>query len=306
MTEKLGIILDYLMRPGVEYNQQKRDYWGVRFHKKSDGTVSAIVASAFFAIEVENVDIKPEGEFFYYRENTWGPSPYPNSADHILSVFDSNVPAGHISVPLPNLVNHIGKLPDDTKKKSRIIFSPGKLDRNDVVLRFSANSAGRLQARNPRVAKPFEPVNDISGPGFSDRAQFYKCRIVEETEHAIMVEVIDIYGKVRIGINCSPHGFVPDDMTGLNDLIGMPRDLIYGVNQTMPQAWVPLPYHFDCMMLFDLLKVCMVIDAKMVDMFFGYEPNQPIIIRSRKESEKDPQISIAVASLNQNFGDQRR
>jgi hypothetical protein len=306
MADQLGVVLDFLMRPGVEYNMQKRKYWGVLFHQKLNAPVSAIVASAFFAIEMENVAVDPKGQFFYYVENEWGPSPYPRPAENILEAFKMVTPAGHITAPLPNLLNHIGKLHEDVRKRSRIIFSPGRLDRNDVILRFVKEADGIIRARNPKSPKAFLPVNGPFPPDFGMRGQFYKCRILGEEEDIIMVEVIDIYGKVRLGVKHSPQGFIPDSMEAINDLKDIAPELIYGINQTMPQKWFPFPTHVDCMMLYDLLKVFSIIETKFVDISFSYDPNRPMIIRNRKESPLDPQINVVVATLNQGFGAQRR
>jgi len=306
MSSQLGTILDFMMRPGVEYNMQKRKYWGVLFHQKFNAPLSAIVASAFFAIEMENVSVNPKGQFFYYVEDDWGPSPYPITGDEILSSFQAFSPAGNITAPLPNLLNHIGKLNEDVRKRSRIIFSPGRIEKNDIILKFQKYPDGVVRARNAKIQKVFIPVNGPFPADFGMRNQFYKCRILEQLESEVLVEVIDIYGKVRLGIKHSPHGFVPDNMEAINDLSGFPPELIYGINYTEPQRWLPFPTHIDCMMLYDLLKVFTIIETKFIDILFSYDPNKPIVIKNRKENPLDPQINVIVATLNQTFGAQRR
>ncbi len=173
MSDQLGVILDFLMRPGVDYNLQKQKYWGVLFHKKPNNTLSAIVASAYFVVEMENVEVDVKGEFFYYRENKWGESPYPRSAQDILQVF--NTPRfGSISPPLPNLLNFIGRIREDVRKRSRIVIASNNYKKDLIILKFSKEPDGVIRARNPKVQKPFIPTN----PNFSKiRFEVFAARI---------------------------------------------------------------------------------------------------------------------------------
>lgn len=311
-NNEFSALLDFLMRPATEYNMQDNRFFGVLFHQKSNKTISAIVASAFYVVEVENVSMSPKGEFFRYRmeneKESWHTSPYPKSGDEILQQFARFYPEGSIRAPLPNLINHIGKFHDDVKKRSRIIFSPGIIERDCFALKFVKESDGISRARVASVKKAIVPINGPFPPHFGEKPDYYVCKKVRETESEILVDVINIYGKVKVGINHSPHGFVVsrEDMSSLNLLTKMDPELICCIQQTQPKGWLPHPTHFDCMMFYDLLKVFLFSGAHFIDIFFGNSPNSPVVIKNVKRNPEDIGINVIVAPLNQEFGPQRR
>jgi hypothetical protein len=275
-----------------------------------------MVASAYFAVEIENVAVEPKGQFFNYITEEWQPSPYPIPAEKILKPSTDAIINGTIVVPIPNLINHLNKLTDDMKKRSRVIFSPGLMMKDDIPLRFRQEN-GIFTAKSPVSPKPFVPVNGPFGPDFANNGQFYRCRILNENEECIFVEVLEIFGRMRIGMKYSPNGYIPENRDAINNLADIPQDMIMPINKLgLKQNFEPA--HFDNIMFYDLVKIFTLIQTRYAEVSFGWYTPEPTaerpltmpapvsILRNVRESGLDPQITIVIAGLRQDFGAQRR
>ena len=308
MAQVLGETLDYLMRVGVEYNLHQSNYWGVLFSKK-DGVQSATITSPFYAIQVEGLDIEPQGEFYSYFENAWTKNPYPVSVEEVLvELSRKNEFVGKIIVPFTNLVNRVGTLTDLEKKKTRLIFAPGVLEQGEVLLKFT-NMGGIMQSVNSKIPKPFliDRLSFISHDDIKNNAHvYYRCRIVGMTDDAYLVTCLEPFGKVRIGLHYSESGFIPDNMDEINSLSKIPKQRILFINTVEPQNLVIPPIHVDCSMFLDVVKVMGLSGTSFLEIHVGNHYNHPILIRNIRNNDKEPQISIMYATLNLGFGPQRR
>ncbi|MCX8074136.1 MAG: hypothetical protein N2749_00930 [Clostridia bacterium] len=295
-------ILDFLLRPAVEYNPPANSYWGVAFRDNK-----AYVVSGTFCIVVEGLkDIKPEGEFFSFFENKYTKIPWRISLDDVIARISSFEFTGSVAFPITNFINRLGELPQDKRKKSRVVFAQTFKEDGDFFLRFRHNGQ-RLEFKAPGMTKPVWIDNMSFIPEqFVKLDTPYRCKL-READEAIYANVIEPYGKVRMGIVYSEAGFDPKNLESVHKMIGIPQDMILCSNAIAPveNFYMP-PIHIDATMLYDLSKVLLASKSKFVEMHFGKEFKDFVMFRNIKEMDEDLQITIFVAPLDISYGIQRR
>lgn len=305
MDQKLQPILDFLMRPAVEYNLPQNKYWGIAI-----GESSIMVASGFFMIEITNIkfDKKPEGGFFSYFEHKFTDFSYPLNPVQITEKVNSQCKfVGKVTFPLTDIHNRLLDIDKQTSlKKCRIVVSQGYLESGELTLKFSNNGNG-WEFRHPQLEKPIILHRDsvIKSDGIR-KDVVYRCILAGESDSAILVNAIEPYGEMRMGILYSPNGFVPTNIEEINRMTGViPPDMIVCSNVTEPKKIPSPPIHLDGSMMFDLLKVFLLSSDK-VEIHLPDDPNKPVMLTNVKRGEDDLDIRVVVSTLNPFFGAQRR
>lgn len=305
MNKNLREILDFLMRPAVEYNLPQKKYWGISFGKDS-----IMVASGFFMVQIENIQFeqKPETDFFSYFENKFTEFSYPLNPLQIQEKISSQCNfAGKMTLPITNVINRLSEIDKHTSlKKCRIVTSPGYLESDELTLKF-VHATNGWEFRHNAVPKPFrlDPHSTIGEDGIHEDV-VYRSKVTKETEDAILIDAIEPYGKMRMGVLYSPQGFVPDNIEAINRMTGIiPPDMIICTNATEPEFIPAPPVHLDGSMMFDLLKIFLLCTDK-VEMHLPDDPNKPVMFTNILRNDEDLKIRIIVATLNPFFGAQRR
>jgi len=297
-------ILDFLLRPAVEYNPPKNTYWGVSFHEGK-----AYVVSGLFCICVEGFKgLDPEGEFFSFFESKYIKRPYRITMEEILGTINDFNFVGQVTFPITNLINRLDTLDDNKKKKARVVITQTIKEEDDILVKFAFN--GQQLEFKPNGIKPFRIANNSLIPGqFVKPGVSYRCKEVEELEtgDAYYMNVIEPYGKVRAGVIYSEAGFIPTNMDMIHRLIGVPQESILCTNICQPEENLRMPpIHLSAIMLYDLLKVFLVTNSKLIEMHFGDDPNKHVMFKNIKENPDDLQVTIYVATLDPGLGIQRR
>jgi hypothetical protein len=296
-------ILDFLLRPAVEYNPPQNKYWGVSFHEGK-----AYVVSGTFCICVEGFKgVQPEGEYFSFFEGKYTKIPYRVGINDIIKAVHGFQFVGKTVFPVTNFINRLDALNDTDRKKSRVVFTQTFKEQGDTLLKFVRNGQ-RMEFRHPAIPKPFliDMQNSAIPEQFVVPGTAYRCK-VNEKEDAVYVNVLEPYGKVRAGIIHSKAGFDPRNMEAVHKFIGVPQDLMICTNVVEPvENFKMPPIHLDATMLYDLLKVFLSSNCKHVEMHFGDDPNKHVMFRNVKANPDDLQITVYVATLNPFVGIQRR
>lgn len=297
-------ILDFLLRPAVEYNPPANSYWGVAFRDDK-----AYVVSGTFCIVVEGLrDIKPEGEFFSFFENKYTRIPWRISLDDVINRVTSfhQEFIGKVAFPITNFINRLGDLPQDKIKKSRVVFAQTFREEGDYFLKFNHNGK-RLEFRAPGMSKPVWVDSQSFIPEAFVRPDVpYRCKLTD-TPEAIYANVIEPYGKVRMGVVYSRAGFDPRNLEAVHRMTGIPQDMILCTNTVEPaENFFMPPIHIDATMLYDLSKVFLTTNSKFMEMHFGKTPQNFVMFRNIKERPEDLQVTIYVAPLDISYGIQRR
>lgn len=306
MEQNLKPILDLLMRPAVEYNAPQKNYWGVVI---DEHCIRAI--SAFFSVKIEGIKERQEPGFFSYLQSKFlkGEYCYPLS----LAQIDDRVGSqssfvGKMVVPVPNLLNRLNDLDEHSQlKKCRIIISPGYLESGDLTLRFDETD-GEWVFSHPNIPIVIKRSKDSLVPReLMNKDTLYRCSIVSESDTQAVVNVIEPYGKMRLGILLSPKGFVPTNIEDVNKMTGIiPADMIMCTNTIAPEVIPAPPMHLDASMMLDLMKIFLLANTPNVEIHLPDDPNKPVLITSMPANEEDLRISVTVATLNPFYGAQRR
>lgn len=307
MNDKIQLLLNTLVRPGVEYNIQQMAFAGVGFFKNQDGKVSGLVPSPYFVIEVEDMGIQPQADFFHYITNQWGPYPYPVPVSLIMERLKTPKMIGSVTFPFMSLVNHLNKMDDKFKKKCRLILTPNQLFQSDLVIKF-VDENGRKVFRHPALNKPCVIADNSAVPtALVTLNTLYKGAITGETDDSYIVNVISLYSKVQMGIHYSEKGFFPDNMEIVNRMVNIPYNFILGTNTVTPaQNFVMPPVHLDCSLFYDVCRIFTLANATFLELHFGENPNSPVVLRNIKNNPNDMQINILLGTLNPYYGVQRR
>lgn len=305
MEQKLETLLNFMMRPAVEYNLPQRNFWGI-----SVGENSILAASGFFMIEIENTGFeqKPEGNFFSYVENKFGEFAYPLTEAQLRERAAAQCKfVGKVMLPVTNIINRLDEIDKHTSlKKCRVVVSPGYLESGELTLKF-VQEGGEWLFKHPSLPEPVRiaKTSPIQQDGIRGGV-VYRCAITETTETSLKVNVIEPYGKMRLGVLYSPQGFVPTNIEDINRMTGIiPPDMIICTNMVDPDPVPAPPIHLDGSMMFDLLKVFLLC-SDTVELHLPDDPNKPVMFTNIPKDEKDLRIRIIVATLNPFFGGQRR
>ena len=303
-TPQTPQMLDFLLRPAVEYNPPKNTYWGVSFHEGK-----AYVVSGHFCICVEGFKgITPEGEFFSFFENKYISRPYRITMEEIIGTINDFEFIGQATFPITNLMNRIDVFDDEKKKKSRVVITPTIKEHDDVLLKFSFN--GQNLEYKPAGVKPLRVAqNSMIPEQFVRPGVSYRCKEVEdlETSEAYYMNVIEPYGRVRAGVIYSEAGFIPNNMDAIHRLVGVPQEAILCTNICQPEDNLIMPpIHLSAIMLYDLLKIFLVTNNPLIEMHFGDDPNKHVMFKNIKQKEDDLQVTIYMATLDPGLGIQRR
>lgn len=305
MDQKLQDVLNFLVRPAVEYNLPENRYWGVVL-----GENSVMVASGFFMLEINNIkfDERPEGPFFSYFENKFTDYSYPLNPNQMLDAVNAQSKfVNRVTFPLTNLINRLEDIEKNAKiDKTRIIISPGYKLENELLINFTFNGS-EWEFRHHQLPKPITVNPSSIVPSELVRENvIYRCKIEDELLSSITVNVIEPYGKMRMGILYSPQGFIPNNMENINRMTGIiPPDMIIGSNEVAPEIITAPPIHLDGSMINDLLKV-FILTSDFVEFHLPDDPNKPVMITNIKKSPDDLDIRAFVATLNPFYGAQRR
>lgn len=301
MNQELQI-LDFLLRPAVEYNPPANSYWGVAFRDNN-----AYVVSATFCIVVEGLKgFRPEGEFFSFFEGKYTRIPWRISLDDVIARISSFKFNGRVVFPITNFINRLGELPEDKRKKSRVVFAQTFKEEGDFFLKFEHNGQ-RLEFKVPGMSKPVWVDSASFIPEqFVKLNTPYRCKL-READEAIYANVLEPYGKVRMGVVYSEAGFDPKNLELVHRMVGIPQDMILCSNAVDPiENFFMPPIHIDATMLHDLSKVLLASNNKFMEMHFGETFKDFVMFRNVKEKPDDLQITIFVAPLDISYGIQRR
>lgn len=300
------VILDFLMAAGVDYNLQYEKYWGVAFLPGK-----AVATSSYFNIEVDG-DIVGESPFYSYYEKQWLPqSQYPYAIEQILEIAHAGIEDNQFRmlVPYTNFMNFLDNVPEKDKSRCRIIFSQSKpVEAGEYLMKFET-VGGVRQYKHPEINKVFMIApNSRVNPVYIDSKSFYRCVIVNESQDAFFVDVIEKYGRVRAGILHSPEGYLPDNIDAINYLDGFQPNYVFPINQLGfdDSNSVMSPIHVDLKLLNVLFRTFGLTSSNFISIEFNKDPNAPIFMKNLKENDAQPQVTIKVGSLNPYAGGQRR
>ena len=298
-NERLDRVLDFCLRPAVEYNLPQTKLWGALVDKNA-----LMVASGHFLIDIRNLDLgNIEPGYFNYFESKFGELTYPIHPNQILeqvAVHDDFY--AKASFPVTNFVRRLRSLDAANKlQKCRVVFTPGKIGKEDTLMRFVPEGS-QMVFRHPKLEKPFVAggehiVGNMILPG-----QSYRTRITKEGVSAYEVDVLEPYGKIKAGILFSANGFIPNpEEKELIDHVApeiYPPDMVITTNDAefRGDAGSMRSVHLDAYMLYDLLKV-FLLATDTCEILLPANPNEPVRICGTG-GHNGPDITITVATLN--------
>ncbi|MDF2841796.1 MAG: hypothetical protein K0R00_222 [Herbinix sp.] len=312
MTQNLESVLSFLLRPAVEYNLPQKKYWGTVVKENS-----MLVASGSFTIEIGNIhfDKKPDGEYFSFLESKFAEFAYPLNPAQIQEKVSSQCSfVGKVVFPLTNIINRLSDIDkqlvpngkDSILKRCRLIVSPGFLESGDMTLKFTDNGNG-WEFKHASLPKPVRLHKDsVIGPDGIRKDTVYRCELKDSDD--LLVNVIEPYGKMRLGILYSPKGFVPVNLEEINRMSGkIPPDMIICSNIIEPNPIPAPPIHLDASTMFDLLNVFLMCqNTEKIEMHLPDDPNKPVMFTNVPTSDDDLRIRVVVGTLNPFYGAQRR
>lgn len=319
-TDRTGEILTLLRNPQVDFNRQSEKYWGCIFIPQEDGRFTVIAPSAYYAAIIRNVVASPKEQFFSFFDNCWQKdSSFPLSAEKILGAEESERKkrTGACFLHPATVINWLGQFEKPILQKSRIIVSPGELGKRDIALAFHQEGADKVSYIK-NVGKFVVSKDSAIPQEFIKPGQTYKCQVLQKEGDDIIVNVLEVYGRVRFGLKFSPNCFDPADMQHHIRLEGLvskdtakfgifPHNSIIATNAIESQIknWFPIPTHIDASMFATLTRLFVLQNSSLIGIEFGDNPNSPIIMRS-VTGPNELNISIVLATLNPDFGMQVR
>lgn len=310
---RIGILLNAMKNPGIQYNLQDVKFWGVCFHPIGENQWAAIVASGLYVIMAENIGFIPPAKYFSYREEAFfDVNPFPRDGNGLLQELfsDFNTPAGinylvKLRIPLSNIINLLETISERDRKQSRVVISPTpRLEKPEMIGRFSGDRYNKV-FRSTRVEKPFVVVGGMPLEAIHP-AVTYRFVVTGERPDCYEATITGTHGQARIGVVVSPQGFIPDDIKSINELKTVSpllmRDL--RVIDGNPDF---VPHHLDANLLHTLLRTCLLSGAKEIDISLTGDFKKGVFISTvNEENSISPKINIKAGPLDWSLGPQRR
>lgn len=319
-ADRTGEILTFLRSPQVDFNRQSEKYWGLVFVPQENGKFTVIAPSAYYAVIIRNVDAQPREKYFSFFSNSWEKdSGFPISEERILDCEKKEMErrTGAIFLHPATVINWLGQFEKPVLQKSRIIVSPGVLEKEDICLSFHQTSNGK-ESTIKNVADFIVDRNSTIPEEFIRVGNTYKCRLTGKQDGKVTVNVLEPYGRVRLGLKFSARCFDPKDMQEHIRLHGLinsdtakfgifPHNSIIATNaiESNIKNWAPIPTHIDASMFASITRLFAMQKSSLMSIMFGDNPNVPIIMRSVAGPE-ELNISVTLATLNPEYGMQVR
>lgn len=302
-------IFDLLKKASVDYNYTNEAYWGVLHDEQF-----LYVPSPYFFIRI-NVSNHPDilkilstrpndKPFFSFLKNEWVPYPFIIPLQTMLSIFQHLNFVGKVFYPYAKLMNAITQLTDSERQKTRLILNNQlhQLEKNeDLIIKFDTD----LTFKHPLLNKICVIADNSNIPKHMIvPGRLYRAKIIGETDAYYLLNVLELFG-LKLGINYSPAGFIPDNLEVIESLKHLPPDKI--ITTTKVEILNPnvriANVHLDCTMVFDILRVFALFNSiNDIAFFISSDPNHPVLI----QSINDIIIEALIATLNPFYGIQRR
>lgn len=337
VTDKTGEVLQLLRSPCVDFNRQYEKYWGCLFLPQKNGKTTVLAASQYYVMMAENIECDPKGLYFDFYDNCWKKeSSLPYSPEELIKLVEINsipladkdgqvIPFGDIIFATNNLVNWLGEFAKPVIDKSRLIISSTLLSRENKEIKLTFISEnGKLCARVKDIVFAIDDESLIP-EALVTVSQSYKCVICEKggkpktADGKILVNVLEPYGRVNIGIKFSLKGFDPkymDDWNALHNLCGeessragiFPHNQIRSTNAISSEFenWLPIPTHLNTGMVYAAAKFLLLSPNKLMRFRITNKPNSNVLMESFPSGDDEPRIRIVQTTLNQSYGMQAR
>ncbi|MEG0728256.1 MAG: hypothetical protein RR420_01400 [Anaerovoracaceae bacterium] len=300
------IIFDFLMKPATTRNALSHNAWGVAV----DGDTLYCV-SGFSFIKIENIGSVaglesykelPKGAFYSYMKEGFVEYGYPMTIKEIEDTLASLSFRGNTEFPTINMANIISTLSQEEVERSRTVITPSVTRENSAGMIFEKTEEGYIY-RVPGVDKPFRASEESYMPlELIKPGNTYTCHVMGQDNSYYHVDVIEPYGKVRLGINCSDSPISYERVQELNGLIGIPanRMLCSNVLETsLTQAEAPLgmhPTHIDTGLLVEALTPVIFSNSESFEVHFGENELHPVMIQNSPDAQL--RVTAIVASLS--------
>ena len=329
-TDKTGEVLQLLRSPCVDFNRQSEKYWGCLFLPQQNGKTTILAASQYYIMMAENIECSPKGIYFDFFDNCWkDENPLPYSPEELIKCVEMNfvppkdgdgkvIPFGSIIFPVNNLVNWLGEFPKPVIDKSRLIIASTEREKEEVVLKFHQGEHGR-QSIMPNIGTFIIDKNSLIPEELIKVGQTYKCTLVGKDNDKILVNVLEPYGRVNIGIKFSFKAFDPKymkDWNALKNLCGeesaragiFPHNQIIATNaiESEFENWLPIPTHLNTGMIYAAAKFMLLSPNKLMRFQVSNVPNSHVPMESLPLGPNEPRIRIIQTSMNQSYGMQLR
>lgn len=324
---------DVIARMGdlsIAINRNDSSNWGVLFNsyqtesnQLKDEAFTLASNNDFSGIvrwsEYGKLDYNPKAPFFSIQEEDFMRNQLKLNPEEIKSRMFSAKFKSLVKIPYGNLVNHLNKLTDSEKERSRVIIKAnhGEVEQGLTLLKaYYDKGFDRMVLRHRKAEQLFVPHKDSAYRQEDlEEGKIYQCSVdigEDNKEHIVPVNVkYRVFVGVQVMIYTSEAGYLPKSIDEVINSNYYHPDMVLNIpfigdsNYDFPPTMLDC-YHLNMLLVGSSEGASVYAGFRWLEFHMGETPVDPVMIVGDREDESYPLIETLMMPLDPTYrGDKR-